>query len=145
MPEPATSFQSSALTPDEKASLAAVFAAHSAVRAAYVFGSAATGQRNARSDLDLAVWVRDDASPQSVKLDLLTDLTRAGFDNIDLVVLNGADLTVQYEALRPNQLVYAMEDYDHGHVFSLTLRKYWDFLPYLRVQRAAYKERLKRG
>jgi hypothetical protein len=134
-----------ALTSNEKASLAAMFAAHSSVCAAYVFGSVATGQRTARSDLDLAVWLRDGVSPQAAKLDLLTDLTRAGFDNVDLVVLNDADLTVRYEAIRPNQLVYATDDYDHGHVFSLTLRKYWDFLPYLKVQRAAYKQRLKRG
>lgn len=55
------------------------------------------------------------------------------------------DLVVQYEALRPHRLVYAAPDYEHGRVFSLVLRKYWDFLPYLEVQRAAYKQRLERG
>jgi len=138
-------FPSSELTPREEDALAALFADAPAVRAAYVFGSAATGQRDVHSDLDLAVWLRDDASPPSIKLDLLTDLARAGFDEVDLVVLNDADLTVQYEAIRPNRPVYTADDYDHGRVFSIVLRKYWDFLPYLEVQRAAYKKRLTRG
>lgn len=134
-----------ALAPREEDALAELFAAHATVRAAYVFGSAATGRRSTRSDLDVAVWLRDDADARTAKLDLLADLTRRGFDEVDLVVLNDADLVMQYEAIRPNRLVYAAADYEHGHVFSTTLRKYWDFLPYLEVQRAAYKQRLERG
>lgn len=133
------------LTSREADILSELFAAHAPVRAAYVFGSAATGRRNTRSDLDVAVWLRDDANARTTKLDLLADLTRQGFDEIDLVILNEADLVMQYEAIRPNRLVYAADDYEHGRVFSLVLRKYWDFLPYLEVQRAAYKQRLERG
>ncbi len=116
-----------ALTPREEDALADLFETHPEVQAAYVFGSAAGGRRTTRSDLDVAVWLRDTADASTVKLDLL------------------ADLVVQYEAIRPNRLVYAAPDYEHGRVFSTILRKYWDFLPYLEVQRAAYKKRLERG
>lgn len=49
------------LTPYEEETLAELFAAHPTVRAAYVFGSTAAGRRTARSDLDVAVWLRASA------------------------------------------------------------------------------------
>lgn len=135
----------SVLTPEEADTLAALFRATPEVRGAYVFGSAAAGQRTSRSDIDLAVWLRDEADPSSTKLDLLADLVRRGFDDVDLVVLDEADLIVQYEALQPNRLLYAADDYSHPYMYSKIMRKYWDFRPYLDVQRAAYKKRLQRG
>jgi len=137
--------QATALTAREKADLSDLFGAFPAVQAAYVFGSAATGRRSTRSDLDLAVWLHDTAESASLRLDLLTELIRRGFDDVDLVVLNEADLTLQYEALRPNVLIYATDDFDHPATFSNILRKYWDFEPYLAAQRAAYKNELQHG
>lgn len=134
----------STLTPDEAEALEALFHDAPAVVGAYVFGSAAAGRRTERSDLDLAVWLRDEADPVSTKLDVLTELARHGFDDVDLVVLNDADLIVQYEALQPNRLRYAADDYSHPYIYSKIMRKYWDFRPYLEVQRAAYKKRLQR-
>lgn len=79
---------------------------------------------------------------QTHKLDVLAALTRQGFDNIDLVFLNTADTVTQYEAVRLNKLLYSTAAFDQGYYYSKIVREYLDLLPYLEVQRNAYKERL---
>ena len=129
------------LTPSDIEPLIEVFRQFPEIRAVYVFGSAATGKRRPDSDLDLAVLAGDE-SFQRRKLDVLTELTRQGFDNIDLVFLNTADTVTQYEAVRLNKLIYSTADFDRGSYYSKIVRLYLDFLPYLEVQRKAYKQRL---
>ena len=41
-----------------------------------------------------------------------------------------------------NQVVYQRPDFDRGSTYSLVVRQYLDFLPFLEVQRKALKERL---
>ncbi|MDZ7750220.1 MAG: nucleotidyltransferase domain-containing protein [Gammaproteobacteria bacterium] len=121
-----------------------VFRTYPEITAVYLFGSHAEGRARPDSDLDLAL-----VGPREVlearKLDILADLTRAGFDRIDLVLLEGADPALAFEAVRPNRLLYARPDFDHGSFYSLTLREYFDFEPYLRIQREALKRRLTGG
>ncbi|WP_240316099.1 type VII toxin-antitoxin system MntA family adenylyltransferase antitoxin [Salinibacter ruber] len=121
-----------------------VFADHPAVRAAYLFGSVAAGRERDRSDLDLGIVVDSDRwEPTDDKVPLITDcMEAAGRDWIDLVVLNGAPLVLQFEAVRPNAPLYGADDFDHGAFISKVVRMYWDFEPYLRRQRKALKERL---
>jgi len=114
------------------------------VQAAFLFGSHATGRARPDSDVDLGL-----AGPperlEAQRLDLLTELTRAGLERIDLVLLDRADPALQFEAVRHNCLLYARPDFQRGTYFSRVVREYWDFEPYLRVQRAALKRRLQRG
>ncbi|WP_251952497.1 type VII toxin-antitoxin system MntA family adenylyltransferase antitoxin [Salinibacter ruber] len=121
-----------------------VFADHPAVRAAYLFGSVAAGRERDRSDLDLGIVVDSDRwEPTDDKVPLITDcMEAAGRDWIDLVVLNGAPLVLQFEAVRPNAPLYGADDFDHGAFVSKVVRMYWDFEPHLRRQRKALKERL---
>jgi len=111
------------------------------IQAVYLFGSSASGRMHAESDLDLALVLRD---PQIVpsKLDILAELARAGFDGVDLVFLNTEDIVLNYEAVRQNQLVYASQDFDRGAYYSQVVRTYLDFVPYLEVQREAYRRRI---
>ncbi|MCS4198057.1 type VII toxin-antitoxin system MntA family adenylyltransferase antitoxin [Salinibacter ruber] len=120
-----------------------VLADHPAVRAAYLFGSIAAGRERDRSDLDLGIVVDSDRwEPTDNKVPLITDcMEAAGRDWIDLVVLNGAPLVLQFEAVRPNAPLYGADDFDHGAFISKVVRMYWDFEPYLRRQRKALKER----
>ncbi len=113
------------------------------IQAVYLFGSAATGEMHAESDLDLAVVPRRGATLD--KLEILTELARHGFDNVDLVILDTDDIVLKYEAVRHNKVVYAAEDFDPGAMFSLVVREYLDFLPYLERQRKAYKEKILGG
>lgn len=122
-----------------------VLAGHPAVRAAYVFGSVAAGRERDRSDLDLGIVVDPDRwDPTDHKVPLITACMEAAErDRIDLVVLNDASLVVQLEAVRPNVLLYARDDFHHGRFCSKVARMYWDFEPHFRRQRKALKERLR--
>jgi predicted nucleotidyltransferase len=124
--------------------LTSVFRRYPDVQAVYLFGSAAEGRMRANSDLDLAVVPRT-GSCREQRLDMLTDLTRAGFDNVDLVFLDTDDLVLKYEAVRQNCVVYRTEDFDLEAMYSKVVRMYLDFLPYLEVQRRAYKRRILHG
>lgn len=121
--------------------LPAVFRKYPDVQAVYLFGSAAEGRMRADSDIDLAVVPRSGACRER-RLEMLADLTRAGFDNVDLVFLDTDDLVLKYEAVRQNRVVYQTDDFSRGEMYSKVVRMYLDFLPYLEVQREAYKRRI---
>jgi len=133
------------LSEDTADRLREVFAAHPAVRAAYVFGSVAADRERSTSDLDLGIVVDPDRwDPSDHKISLIGDcMDAARRDRVDLVVLNDAPLVLQFEALRPNVLLYARDDFHHGCFFSKVARMYWDFEPHFRRQREALKERLR--
>ena len=118
--------------------LAEVFRRYPDVLAVYLFGSQATGRLRRESDLDLAILPRT-ASLRERRLDILADLARYGFSNVDLVFLDTDDIVLKYEAVKHNRVVYQTEDFDRGSTYSKIVRQYLDFLPYLEVQRAAYK------
>ncbi|MCB8985053.1 MAG: nucleotidyltransferase domain-containing protein [Ardenticatenaceae bacterium] len=124
--------------------LEAVFSRYEGVTAVYLFGSVADGKTHPGSDLDLAIVPRSSALRQQ-KLNILTDLVRAGFDNVDLVLLDTNDITLKFEAVRRNRLIYAVPEFDHGSYFSKVIRQYFDFEPYLKIQREAYKKRILDG
>ncbi len=121
--------------------LGEVFRRYPGVQAVYLFGSHAAGTARADSDVDLAIVPRN-AAVREQRLDILTDLTRLGLDRVDLTFLDTDDLVLLYEAVRHNHVVYQTPDFERGVLYSYTIRRYFDFLPYLKRQRAAYKRRL---
>jgi predicted nucleotidyltransferase len=124
--------------------LAEIFRRSPGVAAAYLFGSAASGRTHPGSDLDLAV-VPQAAAARPDKLELLTELTRAGYDNVDLVILatgGAGDVVLAYEAIAPNRMIYASPNFDRGAYYSATVRRYLDLQPYLKRQREAYRRKL---
>jgi predicted nucleotidyltransferase len=124
--------------------LKAIFGKYPGIQAVYLFGSSATGRARAESDLDLAV-LADDAKLRARKVDILAELAANGFCNVDLVFLPDNDIVLQYEAVRLNRLLYQRPDFDGAATFSLVVRRYLDFQPYLKVQRKAYKQRVLNG
>ena len=124
--------------------LSEVFREYPGIEAVYLSGSFAAGTVHRESDLDLAILPRD-ASIREKRLDILTDLARNGFCEVDLVFLDTDDAVLNYEAVRHNRLVYQVEDFDRGGTYSRIVRKYLDFVPYLNVQREAYKRRILLG
>lgn len=124
--------------------LPAIFSKYPDVQAVYLFGSAAVGRERKESDLDLAVFPGG-AAIRKHRLQILADLAERGFCEVDLVFLDEEDVVLQYEAVRLNVVVYQKPDFDRGSTYSNIVRKYLDFLPYLAVQRAAYKKRLLGG
>ncbi len=124
--------------------LKTIFENYPEIQAVYLFGSSASGRANAESDLDLAV-LADDTSLRGRKLDILAELAGKGFCNVDLVFLPADDVVLQHEVVRLNRIVYQRPDFDGPSVFSLFVRRYLDFLPFLKVQREAYKRRVLNG
>lgn len=114
------------------------------IQAAYLFGSFAAGRERKDSDLDLGIFPR---SPdiRHQRLDILQELAKAGFSNVDLVFLDTDNIILKYEAIRHNKLIYHTEDFDRGSTYSLIVRQYLDFLPYLKTQRQAYKRKILDG
>lgn len=121
-----------------------ILARYADIQAAYLFGSAAEEKEGPDSDIDLAIVPRS-AELRKRKLDILTDLARAGFCRVDLVFLEADDIVVKFEAVRQNRIIYQAEDFEPGAYYSMVVRQYWDFLPYLTIQRRAYKRRLLDG
>ena len=121
-----------------------VFQRYQGIQAVYLFGSFATGHVHKESDLDLAIVPRD-SSIQEKRVDILADLTRYGFCSVDLIFLDTDDIVLKYEAVRQNRLVYQAQDFDRGAMYSIVVRQYLDFVPYLNVQREAYKRRILLG
>jgi len=124
--------------------LAKVFRRFAGIDAVYLFGSQAAGNTRSDSDIDLAIVARS-AAVRERRLDILADLARHGFDNVDLVFLDTDDIVLNYEAVRQNQLVYQSRGFSRGEMYSKVVRQYLDFLPYLQVQREAYKRRILSG
>ena len=87
--------------------LTEVFKRYPQVQAVYVFGSQAAGRAGPGSDLDLAI-IAADPSLNEKKLDILAELARLGYCNVDLVFLDEDDLVFAYEAIRQNRLIYAL-------------------------------------
>jgi hypothetical protein len=125
----------------ELRSLRGVFERYPEVQAVYAFGSVAAGNADESSDLDLAV-ISAQPSLREKKLEILASLARLGYCNVDLVFVDEDDLVLAYEVIRQNKLIYASPDFDRGATYSRIVRKYLDFIPYLRIQREAYKRRV---
>jgi predicted nucleotidyltransferase len=121
-----------------------VFKKYPEIEAVYLFGSAATGKLHRESDIDLALYP-DSPKLREKKLDILTELARLGFCNVDLVFMDKNDIVLQYEAVRQNIVVYQAPRFDRGTTYSKIVRQYLDFYPYLTVQRKAYKKRILGG
>jgi predicted nucleotidyltransferase len=121
-----------------------IFSAFHDIRAVYLFGSTNSTRINRESDLDLAV-LSDSGNLHQHRLEILTALAGKGFCHVDLVFLDTNDIVLKYEAVSPNRLIYQREDFERGTYYSKIIRQYLDFLPYLNVQRAAYKRRILNG
>jgi predicted nucleotidyltransferase len=121
-----------------------IFKQYPDIQAVYLFGSTVTGRLHAESDLDLAIVPRRGAG-ELPRLDILTDLARAGFCRVDLVILDTNDIVLKHEVVRHNRVIYQTEDFDRGAYFSRVVRQFLDFRPYLDVQRRAYKQRMLHG
>lgn len=124
--------------------LRSVFSSYPEIEAVYLFGSAAAERNTVFRDIDLGI-VDSDPSIREKKVEIYADLAKQGFDDVDMVFFYAADLVLQFEIIHHNKLIYKKEDFNHGELFSITIRKYFDFEPYLKRQRKKLKERILHG
>ncbi|MDP3046922.1 MAG: nucleotidyltransferase domain-containing protein [Chloroflexota bacterium] len=129
--------------------LEAQFTAQPDVLLVYVFGSQAKGKAHARSDLDVAVLLvgdPDGATCTQRRLDMIGDLMSLFHTNdVDVVVLNQADLVLRYQVVQYGRLAYARE-HNIGVEFRVrTLNLYFDFAPFLIRMEQAFYQRIREG
>ena len=132
------------MTRDDEQRIGAILGAFKGVEAVYLFGSHVDGTARPDSDIDLAI-VPGDESVRDHRLQMLTAVTRSGFDKIDLVFLDGRDLVLQFHAVRRNRPIYASASFNHPAYFSRTISLYEDLRPLLRIQQQAYKRQVLSG
>ncbi len=105
-----------------------VLGSHPQVLFAYLFGGLTRGEPRPLSDVDIAVYITETADPTQAKLEILGLLLDAlGTDEIDLVILNSAPLTIQARVLMNRALLADNDPFFRHKYESLTLRKYFDF------------------
>ena len=122
-----------------------VFEKYPEILAVYLFGSRGTATARPDSDYDVAVVSAPGRPARSRKMNILADLAEAGFENVDLSFLDRDNLVLNHEAVRMNRIIFCRPEFDPGSFYSRVIRMYFDFLPYLNIQRAALKERLLHG
>lgn len=132
------------LTLEIKKKLKEVFSRYDNIKAVYLFGSHAENKDNKLSDIDLGVLL-DDNYDRNIKLSILADLAEVSLCNIDLILLNEASLMLKFEVVKYNNIVFKRQDFDSAGYFSITVREYLDFKPFIEVQRRYFKERLLNG
>ena len=95
---------------------------------AYLFGGLARGKSHPLSDIDLAVYLKQGANVSECKLAMLGKLMDIlQTDEIDLVVLNTANLILVMNVLKNKKIIVDKEPFTR-HIFeSLAMRKYFDF------------------
>jgi predicted nucleotidyltransferase len=74
----------------DRACLQRIFRKFDKIQAVYLFGSQATNRTHFESDLDLAIYPGSNEL-KSKKLLILSELARHGFDNVDLIFLDGVN------------------------------------------------------
>jgi predicted nucleotidyltransferase len=82
--------------------------------ASYLFGSQATGRAGFLSDVDVAVLLRGEVSPEKygdIKLNLIQNLSHLfGREDIDVVILNDASPLLRHRVLSSKKLLSNAED-----------------------------------
>lgn len=95
---------------------------------AYLFGSLAKGEPKPLSDVDIAVYLKEDSDVIETKMTLLGDLMDClQTDEIDLVILNTAPLSLQMNAIGNKRIIVDKAPFVRHKFESLAMRKYLDF------------------
>ncbi len=95
---------------------------------AYLFGSLVRGKPSPLSDVDIAIYLSENVDPYEKKLEILgklIDLLET--DEIDLVILNEAPLTIKMKILENKKVIVDNIPFLRHQYESLTMRKYFDF------------------
>ena len=101
---------------------------HPQILFAYLFGGLARGKPQPLSDVDIAIYLRTDGKVAERKLEILGNLVAIlHTDEIDLVVLNTAELALVMNIVKARKIIVDKDPFSR-HIFeSVTMRKYFDF------------------
>ena len=101
---------------------------HPKILFSYYFGSLAKGTLSPLSDVDIAIFLKKGNNLADRKLEILGKLIDIlETDEIDLVVLNTADLPLIMGILNNKKLIVDKDPFARHQFESLMMRKYFDF------------------
>jgi hypothetical protein len=125
------------------------FAQRPEIEFGYVFGSYGIGKEKPLSDVDIAVFLRDDISHDryfDFRLALIGDLAHIlHTDEVDLVILNQASLLLAYQAVSSRTVLYERDPRVRIRFETRVLDKYFDAEPIRRVQQEYFKRHIQEG
>lgn len=94
----------------------------------YFFGSIGRGKRLPLSDIDIAIYLKDLTQIHEKKMEILGVLmSLLETDEIDLVILNEAPLTLKMKILESKTIVVDHSPSLRHRMESLVMREYFDF------------------
>jgi predicted nucleotidyltransferase len=101
---------------------------HPKVIFSYLFGSLAKRQPLPLSDIDIAVYLKQDSNLAECKLDILGRLMDIlHTDEIDLVILNRAEISLVFNILKSKKIIVDKNPFERHLFESLMMRKSFDF------------------
>lgn len=102
--------------------------------AVYLFGSQARGTADTLSDMDVAILLRDGQSRErlwAVEDQLAVAVSDSlQNSNVDLVILNTAPLTFQFEVIATGELLLSNDEAARTDFEVAVMTRYWDFKKY---------------
>ena len=95
---------------------------------AYLFGSLARDKVLPLSDIDIAIYLKEGVDLDKEKMSILQNLIDLlGTEEIDLVLLNTAPLTLKARIVENKKILVDKEPFLRHSFESLVLREYFDF------------------
>ncbi|TJX15176.1 nucleotidyltransferase domain-containing protein [Tissierella creatinini] len=110
---------------------------------AYIFGSFVTGNFRNDSDIDIAIYIKEDISSE-VYMEIKMKLTEICKREIDLIILNSATTLLKFEIYKNNILLFAKDKNKESGFKIKTLFEYNDMKRYLDLSYESTIERLKK-
>lgn len=114
---------------------------------AFLFGSYAKGTQDEKSDIDIAVYLKDKSilervplypSRLAIKIERALDKKKT----VDVRILNGSTLRFRSQVLRFGKLLHSKDEKKRIEFETSSLLQYYDFKPYLEMYDAARRVRL---
>ena len=110
---------------------------------AYLFGGFGRGRPLPLSDVDIAIYLKEPKDVQEKKMEILGALIGLlQTDEIDLVILNTAPLTLKRGILDNKKAIVDNVPFQRHQYESLTMREYFDFSA---MERAILERRFSHG
>jgi len=114
---------------------------------AFLFGSYAKGTHDDKSDIDIAVYLKDESILErvplypfrlAIKIERELDKKRT----VDVRILNGSTLRFRSQVLKYGKLLYSKDEKKRIEFETSSLLQYYDFKPHYEMYDAARRVRL---
>ncbi|MEM3587467.1 MAG: nucleotidyltransferase domain-containing protein [Candidatus Jordarchaeaceae archaeon] len=110
--------------------------------AAYIFGSRARGDFREDSDWDIGVLISREFTANGFLdfLEELREVLQVDFEKVNLVILNGADIDLAFQALSEGKLIYESNRDLRSDLEVSIIKRYIDVKPLLELRRKRLEE-----